>query len=147
MRPHLLVLAHGFCTSMLKQSGNLKASWKTGVYYQNKASKHEWGFALYFLNRGHEAPSLSDHRNWAILARPFNVASCHNLMDSREHKHVDPKGNHQSRLFQHPALKHPWCFSLVPFYLTTCPSYQYGCHYTDIVKETHFLKACLCVFQ
>lgn len=149
IRPHLLMLARRLCTSMLKQSGNLKASCELGVYCHNKACKHEWGFALFFffLNRGHKAPSLSDHRNWAIQSGPFNVGCRHNLMHSRAHKHVDPKGNHQSRLFQNPALKHPNCFSLVPFHPTTCPSGQYGCYYADIVKETHFLKACLCFFQ
>lgn len=43
------MLARGLCTSMLKQSGNLKASCELGVYCRNKASKHEWGFALFFF--------------------------------------------------------------------------------------------------
>lgn len=145
-RPYLF-MSRGLCMAMLKKSGNSKVSCKFGVCCRNKASRHEWGFALFFLfffwiGDMKEAPSLSDHRNWAIQAGPFNVVSRHNLMHSRAHKHVDPKGNHQSRLFQHPALKHPHCFSLVPFHPTTCSSGQYGCHYADIVKETR-----LCFFQ
>lgn len=47
MRPHLLLLACGPCTSPLKQSGNLKASCESGVYCWNKASKHEWVFFFF----------------------------------------------------------------------------------------------------
>lgn len=47
---------------------------------------------VFFLNRGHEAPSLTGHRNWAIQAGVFNVAPHHNPMHSRAHKHVDQKG-------------------------------------------------------
>lgn len=43
------MLARGLCTSMLKHSGNLKASCESGVYCWNKASKHEWGFAIFFF--------------------------------------------------------------------------------------------------
>lgn len=47
-RPHLF-MSRGLCMAMLKKSGNLKVSCEFGVCCRNKASKHEWGFALFFF--------------------------------------------------------------------------------------------------
>lgn len=63
-----------------------------GVYCRQQASKHHWGCCFFFLKRGHEALSLSGHRNLAIQAGRSNVARHHNLTHSRAHKHVDQTG-------------------------------------------------------
>lgn len=102
---------------------------------------------LFFLKRGQEALSLSDHRNLAIQAGLSNVARHHNLMHSRAHKHVD-----QTRLINPDyssiqLLNIHAVFHLFPF--TKPPAHQANLVLIKLTSFStpHFLKPSFIIFQ
>lgn len=95
---------------------------------------------LFFLKRGQEALSLSDHRNLAIQAGLSNVARHHNLMHSRAHKHVDQAGLINPDYSSTKLLNIHAVFHLFPF--TKPPAYQANMVLIKLtsLSTPHFLK-------